>query len=308
MQTEDRVIVIAGPTAVGKTGTAMEVALRLGSEIVSADSMQVYRMMDIGTEKPTPEQRARVRHHLVDFLDPREGYSAGRFALEAGALIASLHARGLVPVVTGGTGLYIKALTRGLFEAPPADEALRAELSAEPADALYARLADLDPDAAAEVAPGDARRIVRALEVTITCGEPISALRNRLTRPVPGRFIKLCLMRDREELYAMIDQRVDEMFARGLVDEVRDLMAIGPDITPMQAIGYKELAAHLAGEYDLDEAVRLVKRNTRRYAKRQLTWFRAEDGMHWVDLTGVAGAAEAFERVRPVLAAGGMEI
>jgi len=288
---------LVGPTAVGKTGASILMAGELGTEIISADSMQIYRHMDIGTEKPTPEQLSAVRHHMIDIAEPSEDFSAGRYIEMARHVIDGLHAEGRVPIVVGGTGLYVRAMTRGLFDGPEADWGLRQELLNEAPGELYRRLAALDPEAAASIEPENTRRVVRALEVCIKSGRPVSELRREGTNPLPYRFIKLALMRDRAELYAMIDERVDRMLARGLLDEVRSVMGMNPARTPMQAIGYKEVAAHLSGEYPLQEAIRLIKRNTRRYSKRQMTWFRAEPDLKWVDVTGIEEAGEVYGRL-----------
>ena len=305
---EDRVIMIVGPTCVGKTGVAVLLAQALGTEIISADSMQIYRSMDIGTGKPTPEQLAAVPHQMIDIADPWEEYSAGKYLDTVRPIIVALHGKGKIPVMAGGTGLYVRALTEGIFKGPEADWELRARLMEEPPEALYSRLKEHDPEAAAKLAPVDVRRVVRALEVFLTSGETVSSLRAESTKPLPYEFIKLGLYRDREELYPMIEQRVDEMMGGGLLDEVRGLLGRNPSRTAMQAIGYKELAAHLNGQYDLDEAVELIKRNTRRYAKRQYTWFRREVGLAWVDVTGCTTADEAYGRARLALKGQGILI
>ena len=305
---EDRVIMIVGPTCVGKTGVAVLLAQALGTEIISADSMQIYRGMDIGTEKPTADQLAAVPHHMIDIADPllqAEEYSAGKYLDTVRPIIVALHGKGKIPVMAGGTGLYVRALTKGIFEGPAADWELRSTLLEQTPEELHARLKEHDPVAAAKLAPGDVRRVVRALEVFLTTGEAVSTLRAESTNPLPYEFIKIGLYRDREELYPMIEQRVDEMMQRGLLDEVRGLMDKGMSRTALQAIGYKELAGHLNGEYSLDEAVGLIKRNTRRYAKRQYTWFRREEGLTWVDVTGCTTPEEAYERARLSLKAAG---
>jgi tRNA dimethylallyltransferase len=296
-----KVILIVGPTCVGKTGTSILLAEELRTEIISADSMQIYRHMDIGTEKPTRGQRKRVMHHMIDIVEPGEDYSTGRYVETVKPIIEGLLRNGRVPVVTGGTGLYIKAMTRGLFKGPSADWVLREELLKESAEALYGKLAGIDPEAAREIMPTDKRRVVRALEVCLLSGEKFSDLRRRHTAAFPFDFIKIALSRDRKELYTMIEERVDGMFKRGLVKEVEALMKMNPSRTPMQAIGYKEVAAHLRGEYSLDEAVWLIKRNTKRYAKRQFTWFGKEEGLNWVDITGIKDAGAALENIRPIL-------
>lgn len=318
MSMENRVILIVGPTCVGKTGVSVLLAQELGSEIISADSMQIYRGMDIGTEKPTAQQLAAVRHHMIDVADPMDSadeFSAGRFLELVRPVIEGLHAAGSIPVMAGGTGLYVRALTRGLFDGPEADWELRASLMEESPEVLYARLVEVDPEAAGRLAPADVRRVVRALEVFLTSGQKVSTLRQESTNPLPYEFIKLGLYRDRAELYPMIEQRVDEMMERGLLDEVRGLLEgkgamgeVAPTRTAMQAIGYKEVAAHLRGESSLEEAVELIKRNTRRYAKRQYTWFRREPELRWVDVTGCATPQEAYERVRLGLKAAGLDL
>jgi tRNA dimethylallyltransferase len=285
-----KVIVLLGPTGVGKTGASICLARELATEIISADSMQIYRGMDIGTAKPSKEERAAVRHHMVDIVDPTDSYSTGRYIRDVLSIIEDLHRRGKTPIVVGGTGLYIKAMTRGLFAGPSSDSALREKLLAmeeEKTGALYAYLSELDPETAQKTEQKDIRRTVRALEVCLKGDEKMSMLQKRLTRPLPYDFIKIGITRNRKELYAMIDRRVDDMLTRGLVGEVRGVLAMNPDRTPLQAIGYKEIASYLRHEIDRGEAVRLIKRNSRRYAKRQFTWFRKEEGIHWVDVTGM---------------------
>jgi tRNA dimethylallyltransferase len=303
---ENRVILLVGPTCVGKTETSVLLAEELGTEIIGADSMQIYRQMNIGTEKPTPRQMERVRHHMIDIVSPSEGYSAGRYLEAVKPIVRSLAENGRIPIVSGGTGLYIKAMTRGLFKGPGADQELRGKLLRESTEILYSRLKLMDPTTAEDITPTDKRRIVRALEVCIRTGRKMSEIRKEGTRALPCDFIKIALFRDRKELYGMIDRRVDRMFESGLVKEVERLMSASPHRTPMQAIGYKETAAYLRGECSLEDAIMLVKRNTRRYAKRQFTWFRKEEGLNWVDITGVRHAGEALERIRPILALRGI--
>ena len=295
---------IVGPTCAGKTGVSIELARELGTEIISADSMQIYRGMDIGTEKPTQDQLAAVPHHMIDVADPHDPadeYSAGRYLEAVRPVIARLHSEGRVPVMAGGTGLYVRALTRGMFEGPEADWELRSTLLEQTPEELHARLKEHDPEAAARLAPGDVRRVVRALEVFLTTGQTVSTLREATTNPLPYEFIKVGLYRDRGELYPMIEERVEEMMERGLLEEVRGLLERGLSRTALQAIGYKELIGHLKGDYSLEEAVEFIKRNTRRYAKRQYTWFRKEEGLNWVDVTGCATAEEAYKKVRLTL-------
>jgi tRNA dimethylallyltransferase len=261
----------------------------LDAEIISADSMQVYRHMDIGTAKPSPEELSAVPHHMIDIVEPAEAFSAGRYRDMVVGIIEDLRRRGKASLIVGGTGLYMKALTRGLFAGPAADWGLRERLLEEERNSpgvLYRRLQENDPAAAAAVEPGDARRIIRALEVGIATGEGISTMRKLGTEPLPYPFRKIGLRRGRAELYGLINQRVDQMIERGLVKEVERLLTLHPGITALQAIGYKEIVAHLAGDCSLAEAVALIKQRTRNYAKRQFTWFRSEPDVRWVDMSG----------------------
>ena len=299
-------VVIAGPTGIGKTGLALELASRIGGEIVSADSMQVYRGMDIGTGKVTAEEQTRVPHHLIDVVDPDEAFHARRYQELADAAIAALGRSGRTVFVVGGTGLYIRILLRGLFEAPEPDRDLRAgyERQAEELGlaALHDRLKLVDPEAAARVPLRDKVRVIRALEVFDLTGVPLSQ-HQREHAFAQQRYASLLLglRMERPALYARIDARVDEMFAEGFVQEVRRLVAAGYGGAPgfSAAIGYAHVAASLRGELPLDEAVRLMKRDTRRYAKRQLTWFARESGIEWVDAPFDVDALEA--RVRESL-------
>ncbi len=284
------VLVILGPTGVGKTGASILVAQHLDSEIISADSMQIYRHMDIGTAKPSDRQLNTVKHHMINKIDPSEEFSSGKYIEQVVPVIERLHERGKIPVIVGGTGLYIKAMTRGLFDAPGADWGLREELLAIEKDepgCLYEKLETLDPKRAGEIVPTDIRRIVRALEVCKKSGKPMSELHERLTKPLPFTFIKTGLTRDRNELYRMIENRVDVMIQEGLVDEVKRVMDMKPCHTALQAIGYKEIVRHFNGEIGLDEAIMVVKRASKRYAKRQYTWFRKEQDVNWIDSTGI---------------------
>jgi len=302
------ILIIAGPTAVGKTGISIALAEELGAEIVSADSMQVYRGMDIGTAKPTTAERARVAHHMIDVADPAKDYSVGDYLRMAEEAIGDIRARGRTPLVVGGTGLYVRALTDGIFEGPAADRALREELLAREGDkgqgTLHAELMAADPEAAARIHPSDIRRTVRALEVYYTKGVTISEFQKAHRATGQGRIVNMAgLRRSRDELYKRIETRVDDMMSSGFLDEVIALGAAGctRDMVSMQAIGYKQLMAHLEGEYSLDEAVRLIKRDTRRYAKRQYTWFNAEARIRWVDLSGPGCTDEALRNVKKAL-------
>ncbi len=297
---EKRILILTGPTCVGKTGLSLLIAEYLDTEIISADSMQIYRGMDIGTAKPSHDERRRVKHHMIDIVEPSERYSAGRYIDDVMPIIRSLHSRGVIPLVVGGTGLYIRAMTRGIFDAPQSDPELRAylrELEEASPGILYGKLQELDPEKASLIKPGDLRRIIRALEVILKTGSPMSVLEREFTKPLPYEFIKIGLTRQRRELYRMIEERVDEMFRQGLVEEVKRLLERNPSETPLQAIGYKEVIAYLRGEQSLDETVHLVKRATKRYAKRQFTWFRKEPGIQWVDITGLRDERDIFEKV-----------
>lgn len=292
-----KVIILLGPTGVGKTGASIMLAQHLDTEIISADSMQIYKGMDIGTAKPTRLERASVKHHMIDVVSPSAPFSAGQYVEAVTPIINSLLSRQKIPLIVGGTGLYIKALTRGIFSGPSADWALREELLAMEHDekgTLYSYLLHLDPHAAEKISSNDIRRIVRAIEVCLKSHEKMSLLQEKLTRPLPFEFIKIGLTRQRPELYSIIEQRVDSMIEAGLINEVEAILRMGPDRTPLQAIGYKEIAGYLQGTLLKEEAIRLVKRNSKRYAKRQFTWFRKEEGIRWIDATGVSSDRELY--------------
>jgi tRNA dimethylallyltransferase len=282
-----RVAVLIGPTAAGKTGAALELATRLGAEIVNADSLQVYRALDIGTAKPTLKERARVPHHLVDVADPPEPYDAARYMQEGRATLSELHRRGVPLLVVGGTGLYIKALLYGLFPQGARDPEGRARLRQELAQGgltpLYERLRGLDPSTAARLQPADTYRVLRALEVMAATGQPLSGLINaHRFRDCPYEVFKLGLRLPREELYRRIEQRVEAMLAAGWLDEVKGLLErYPPDLKPFKALGYRHLINFLQGRWSWEEALELLKRDTRRYAKRQLTWFQADAQIKW---------------------------
>ncbi len=282
------IIVVCGPTATGKTKLGVALAQRFHGEVVSADSMQLYRGMAIGTAQPTPEEMGGIPHHMLAVADPREPYSVGRYVEEAGRCLEDILRRGKQPILVGGTGLYIDSLLSGRdFSQPPGNSRarLQARAAQEGLQALWAELQGIDPAAAARVHPNDEKRILRALEVWYDTGETISQ-HNQRTQAVPPRYQAVTLIlnyRERQDLYARIDQRVDEMMARGLLDEAKALLAnrVPQDATAMQAIGYKELLPALAGQCPLEEAVALVKLRSRQYAKRQLSWFRRNQGGKW---------------------------
>jgi tRNA dimethylallyltransferase len=278
-------LILTGPTGSGKSRLALELAPRLGAEVVSMDSMALYRGMDVGTAKPTPAERARVPHHLVDVLDPWESASVAWWLARAAECCRAIAARGKRPLFVGGTPLYLKALLRGLFEGPPADEGLRARLAGEAARggpaSLHARLAAVDPPAAARLHPRDVRRVVRALEVWELTGRPISAWQTEWAAPpaapdpaAPPRC--LCLDVDRAELARRIDRRVRRMVEGGLADEARALRDLGRPLSreAAQAVGYREMFEYLDGRAGLEEAVARIQARSRRLAKRQRTWFR----------------------------------
>ncbi len=285
-----RLLVIQGPTASGKTELALRIAEEIGGEIINADSMQVYRGMDIGTAKPSDEQRLRIPHHLVDIVDPDLNFTANHFRQEAKRAIDDIVSRGRKPIVVGGTGLYIRALIKGLVDAPAADEAYRAELqeiaAREGGEAILYRLAAVDPVTASILHPNDHVRIVRALEVHRHCGRPVSEMRESHGFSLDDYLtLKMGIHVERHELYRRIDCRVDRMMADGFIDEVRRLLLLGysTDNKAMKSIGYSEICSFVKGEFPLEEAVRLIKRNTRHYAKRQETWFRRDPEISWVE-------------------------
>jgi len=282
--------VLTGPTGVGKTEVGVLVAERLGTEIINADSMQVYREMQAGTAKPSPEERARVPHHLVEVASVAEVFTVARFRELALPVIQRLHAEGKIPLVVGGTRLYIKTLTEGFFGGPPRDPEFRTRMEGLAQEHgrpyLHAMLAEVDPAKAALLSPHDLKRIVRALEVHHLTGQRISDLQAESREgEAPFHAILIGLIRERSELYRRIDERVDRMLSEGLLEEVRRLHEAGLDerLTAIQAHGYKEVLGYIRGEYDYGEAVRITKRNTRHYARRQLSWMRQEPGMHLLD-------------------------
>jgi tRNA dimethylallyltransferase len=275
------VVAVLGPTASGKSALGLALAERLDGEILCCDSMQVYRGMDIGTAKPTAVERAQRPHHLCDLVNPGEPFHAAAWAEAARAAIAGVTARGRLPIIVGGTGLYYRALTRGLFEAPPSDPEIRArhqaEATAAGVEGLYRRLQGIDPQAAATILPGDLLRISRALEVYEQTGVPISELRRRATAVPPLRLYGVIFDMPTPELRARIEARVEAMMAAGFLEEVRGLRAVGFGQTrALQALGYRELGLCLDGALTLEAAVAETKRTTVAYARRQRTWFRKE--------------------------------
>jgi tRNA dimethylallyltransferase len=287
VEKKPKIVILLGPTAVGKTDLSLELAEAFGGEIISADSMQVYRHLDIGTSKPTREERARVPHHLIDIVDPDEEFSAALFNRQADGIIRDLHGRKTI-FVAGGTGLYIRTLTGGIIEGPGPDadrrKIYRERLESEDRETLYARLKEMDPDAAARIHPHDGVRIIRALEIAELAGEPISEKHRRHGfRQVRYDCLKVGLYRDREELYRRIDSRAGQMVEAGLARETERILGLGYDenIKPLQSLGYKYFIQYIKGKMTLDEALRSMQRDTRHYARRQMTWFRAERDIEW---------------------------
>nr|MBC7244473.1 tRNA (adenosine(37)-N6)-dimethylallyltransferase MiaA [Chloroflexota bacterium] len=275
-------IAIVGPTAIGKTALAIRLADELPVEVVSADSRQVYRYMDIGTAKPTVEERQRVRHHLLDIVDPDEVFTLAQYQQLAYAAIDDIQRRRRIPLLVGGTGLYVKAVLEGLsIPRVPPDQRLREQLYAEAAakgyEELHRRLSELDPVAAERIDARNVRRVVRALEVCYLMGRPISSAQE--VRPPPYSVLSIGLTMPRQLLYQRIDQRVERMLAAGLVEEVRSLVArgYGYDLPSMSGLGYRQIGMYLRGEVTLEEAVALIKRHTRRFVRHQANWFREDD-------------------------------
>jgi len=293
-------LAIVGPTAAGKSEVSLLLARALAGEIVSADSMQVYRGMDIGTAKPSAEERARVTHHLIDIIDPDTPFSVADYRARADAALASIWEAERQPLLVGGSGLYVRAVIDKLsFPLAPPNAELRSRLARQAREegvgALHARLAAVDPEAASRLHPNDEKRIIRALEVHAQTGQPISRLQS-LDRRFQPRYntTQFGLTRPRLELYRRIEERVDRMLAAGLVEEVKSLLAGGrrEDLVAMKGLGYAQIAEHLRGACSLEEAVARLKRDTRRFAKRQLTWFRRDPRIVWVDLAGLGGAEQ----------------
>ena len=303
----NNIICIAGPTASGKTALAVELAKELGGEVVSCDSMQVYKRMDIGTAKPTKEEMDGIVHHMIDVAEPDEEFSVSRYCAMASPIIDDIVARGKTAIIAGGTGLYMDSLIKGNDFAPFPSTGVREKLEAEAEEvgfeAMLEKLRAIDPESAARLT--DRRRVIRALEVFFETGETITA-HNKRTQAIPPRYTPLWLGLDfteRAELYRRIDLRVGIMLEQGLVKEIEDLLASGipAKCTAMQAIGYKEFVAALDGQGTIEEAADSVRQSSRRYAKRQLTWFRRNKSIHWLTRDTGEGSEEIFTRARRII-------
>jgi tRNA dimethylallyltransferase len=290
MKIKPKLIVIYGPTGIGKTHTAITLARMFNGEIIGADSMQIYRQMDIGTAKPTVTEQASIPHHMIDVVEPDAPFDAARYSARVRKIVATLCQRKVIPFIVGGTGLYIRALIHGIFSSLPSDPALRARLKQEAgtlgSGALHQRLFVCDPEAATRIHPNDTFRIIRALEVNHLTGEPISVQQARHGfAEQPYTVLKTGLRMDRERLYERINQRVDAMIQQGLLEEVKNLLSAGysPELKTMQSIGYRHMVDYLEHRLAWDEAVRTLKRDTRRYAKRQMTWLKGDGDVHWFE-------------------------
>ncbi len=285
---EPKVLILVGPTAVGKTALSLDLAEQLNAEMVSADSRQVYKFMDVGTAKPTPEELERIPHHFIDIRFPDQLYSAGEYGRDARDVIATLLSKSITPLVVGGSGFYIRALVDGLFAPhvtdPEIKEQWRQRIKMEGKEQVFAFLQKVDPETGARLHINDTQRVVRALEVWELTGKPISEFRQG--EETPASFIPLFfgLNRKRDELYARIEQRVDDMISEGLVAEVENLlhMGYGPQYNALRTVGYREVFDYFEGKIDYETMIDTIKQNTRRYAKRQLTWFRKDERIFWL--------------------------
>lgn len=286
------VLAIVGPTASGKTPLSLSLARQLNAEIISADSRQIYRSLNIGTAKPTSEELSSIKHHFIDILDPDEEYSAGQFGIDARAKITELLSFGKTPLIVGGSGLYLRAIIDGFFEGPGRDDEVRKELEErlerEGRESMYQSLLKADPDSALRADPSKVRRIIRALEVLKLTGKPMSVAQKELSSNVGYEVLQIGLEWPRSSLYDRINKRVDRMMESGLLEEVKSLLMQGYDLrcNSLNTVGYREIIDALASGHSIDEAVELIKRNTRQYAKRQLTWFRADKRIEWMPIEG----------------------
>ncbi|MDP7238005.1 MAG: tRNA (adenosine(37)-N6)-dimethylallyltransferase MiaA [Candidatus Latescibacteria bacterium] len=286
------ILTLIGPTCVGKTNVGMALAQRLGAEIISADSRQIYRYMNIGTAKPTVAEQQAVRHHMIDIINPGERFSAGEYARQAGTLITGLQQQGTTPLIVGGAGLYVQAMMGGLFHAPdiPSEvrQHLKEQFQEQATDKLYHTLKTVDPEASTRIHPNDRQRIERALEVYEATGIPLTGWHRKNKPTKPDWSLRLIgLKRNREELYKRIDRRVDQMIELGLVEEVHRLLDLGynEETHALKTFGYAEILDYIKGHLPLQETVYKIRQQTRRYAKRQLTWFRNREKILWVEIS-----------------------
>lgn len=299
-----KIIILCGPTAVGKTKYAIEAAKTFDGEIVSSDSMQLYKYMDIGSAKPTPEELSQIKHYLVDQVDPREAFSVAEYQKLAKEAIEEIFDKGKTPIISGGTGLYVNSLIYDMdFARPPVSSEYRTTLEKQAVeqgnDFVHQLLRKKDPVAADRIHPNSVRRVIRALEI-IELGEAVKPFEQSFIKTSDYEYILIGLTRDREELYARINQRVDLLIEAGLVDEIKGLLAMGltENNISMKGIGYKELIGHLNGDYNLEFAVDLIKKNTRHYAKRQMTWFKRYEDIHWITISDFENDEQAIEEMK----------
>jgi tRNA dimethylallyltransferase len=300
---ERRAIIIAGPTCSGKTYCAIKLAQKLNSEIISADSRQIYKYLTIGTAKPNPDEQKSIKHYFVDQLEPDEDYNVSRFENESIQIIKDLHAEDKIPVIAGGSGLYIKALVDGIVDVESADENYRERLLSikkeKGIEYLYSMLQEVDPRSAAGMLPQNWKRVMRAIEVFELTGRSITEIHSEQKRDIDINFIQFGLNWERQLLYANIEKRVEQMIKDGLIDEVKSILDRGyePDLNSLNTVGYKEIIAYLKDEYPIERAIELIKRNTRRYAKRQMTWFRKDTRIIWLDISKTEDLNRASDKI-----------
>lgn len=300
---EKRAIVIVGPTCSGKTNLSINIAKKLSTEIISADSRQIYKLLNIGTAKPTEHELNSVKHHLIDLIFPDQDYDVSKFENDALQIIIIIHANTKIPIIVGGSGLYVKALVEGIFNEVDRDEEYREELKRKRAqfgnEFLYNELEKIDPVSASKMLPQNWKRVMRALEVYHITGQPIWKLQSEHKREINIKFFQFGLEWNRAVLYKRIEQRVDEMINKGLVNEVDSLLLKGysKNLNSLNTVGYKEIISYLEGNITLERAVELIKRNTRRYAKRQLTWFRKSKDIHWIQCNERTGTEDLISAI-----------